>query len=249
MKIGITGSKGFIGGSLVRSFSGNKSVKFSFFDLPEHDLLRGNAVDLIAFVKNNDVIVHAAVINRGNDADVIAGSIVTTHHLISAIEKYNRRAKLIFFSSVQVETATLYGQCKKITELMLEDISKRLKIPVSIFRMSNLFGEYSRPFYTSVVATFCYQVAHNSKLTVHPESRNKVLNLVYVGDIVKMIRREIIIKRARPFYFKRVSTKDEITVGDLAKLISSFKAKKMTWPKSDFHKKLYKTYVYYERKT
>ena len=127
---------------------------------------------------------------------------------------------------------------------MIEDFSRRTKIPVAIFRLTNVFGEGCKPFYNSVVATFCHQIANNKELTINPESRNKKINLIYVGDVVKIILKEIKKYRKNTFYFKKIDSKNEISVGNLAKLIQSFKNKPKL--KSKFYKDLYKTYLSYQ---
>lgn len=250
--IGTTGSRGFIASNIVNLLKDKRNVRLSFFDLPENNLLESSE-NLKKFARNKDVIIHTAAVNRGSDAEIIIGSFVATYNLISAIlqqnsgqvKKFKSRTKLIFLSSIQAETETLYGQSKRLTEIMLKDFSNRYKIPVSIFRLTNVFGEGGRPFYNSVVATFCYQLANNQEITVHPQSRNKKINLVYVKDVAKMIAKEVFAKRKNPFYFKRVSTKNEIKVGELAKLIKSFKVSKPEKFKNKFHRDLYKTYLSY----
>ncbi len=243
-RIGITGSHGFIGKHIVSALRDKRNVRLSFFDRPQNDLLNPGE-NLEKFVKNKDVIIHTAAVNRGSDAEIIAGSVAATYNLISAMKKYRSRAKLIFLSSIQAETETLYGQSKKLTEIMLEDFSKQNKSPVSILRLTNVFGEGCRPFYNSAVATFCYQVANGKELTIHPQSRNKKLNLAYVKDVAKMIAEEVFTKHKNQFYYKRVFSKNEIKVGDLAQAIKSFKGGKPKKLKNKFHRDLYKTYISY----
>ncbi len=246
MRIGITGSKGFIGGYLARALK-NKNYKLSFFDKPENNLLIPKTSELKKFLLGNDVIIHAAAVNRGTDEEIIAGNVVVTYNLISAMEKYRSKAKLIYLSSIQAETDTLYGKSKRLAEIMLEDFSQRNKISVSVFGLTNVFGEGCRPFYNSVVATFCYQAADGKELTINRESKNKKLNLIYVDDVVKDIIKETLIRRKNPFYFKRIDSKNEISVSNLANLIESFKNIKNTNElKSKFHKDLYKTYLSYK---
>lgn len=245
MKIGITGSKGFIGKHLTSALEEKRNIKLSFFDRPENDLLNSNMKALKKFVLDNDVIIHTAAINRGTDTEIIAGSVVGTYNLISAMEKYKSRAKLIFLSSIQAETGTIYGQSKKLAEIMLEDFSNRTKTPISVFCLTNVFGEGCKPFYNSVVATFCYQTANGKELTINRESKDKKINLIYVGDVVKDIVKEILIRRKNQFYFKKIDSKNEISVGDLANLIESFKKNKFQ-AKNKFYKDLYKTYMSYE---
>jgi len=243
LKIGITGGKGFIGKHLAAALKEKKGIKISYFDLPENNLLTPG-VSLKKFVKNNDVIIHAAAVNRGTNTEVIAGSVVAVYNLVEEIEKNKSRAKFIFLSSIQAETETLYGKSKKLAEIILEDFSRRNKAPVSIFQLTNVFGEGGRPFYNSAVATFCHQVAKGQKLTVHPQSRNKKINLIYIGEVADTIVKEVFTKRTQKFYFKKVISKNEIKVGDLAKLIESFKHEKPK-SKNKLNQDLYKTYLSY----
>ncbi len=241
LKIGITGSNGFVGSHIV-SILKKRGAELSFFDLPKNDLLKPGK-NLENFVKDKDAIIHAAAVNRGSDEEIISGSVIATYNLISAIKKLKKWPKLIFLSSIQAETETLYGKSKRLTEIMLEDFSERTKTPISIFRLTNVFGEDCRPFYNSVVATFCYQAAKGKELTINPESKNKKINLIYVGDVAQIIAKETFINRKNQFYFKRVDSKNEISVGDLAKLIQNFKNKPKL--KNKFEKDLYKTYLSY----
>lgn len=248
LKIGITGNQGFIGSHIAAALK-NQGHKLFFFDLPKNDLLKPEK-NLENFVKDKNAIIHAAAVNRGTDAEIIAGNVVVTYNLISAMEKCKSKAKLIYLSSIQAETDTLYGKSKQLTEVMLEDFSNRNKIPVSIFRLTNVFGEGCKPFYNSVVATFCYQVANGKELTVNPESRNKKINLIYVKDAVKEIVKEISCRRKNNFYLKKVNSKNIISIGDLAKLIQNFKNKPRlkflpAGRRGKFHKDLYKTYLSY----
>lgn len=244
MRIGITGSNGFIGSHIVKELRKKRGVKIEFFDYPEHDLFDFLAVK--KFAKGKDVIIHAAAVNRGSDTAVVAGTVVATFNLIQAIEDGGRKPKIIFLSSIQAETDTLYGKAKRMAEVMLEDLAKSKKIPVTVFRITNVFGEGCRPFYNSAVATFCYQTARGEALTVHESSKNKKLNLIYVGDVARTLVKEASFRRKELFVLKRLTSKNEITVGDLAEHIWSFRTKKNAAKlKSKFKRDLYKTYRSY----
>ncbi len=243
-KIGITGARGFIGLHIIDALKPEKNVKVFSFDLPEGDLLKPG-IKLENFVKNKDVIIHAAAVNRGTDFEIISGNIVSSRNLISAVQKTKSKAKLIFLSSIQAETETIYGKSKKLAEVMFKDFSKRNKNSVVIFRLPNVFGEGCRPFYNSVVATFCHQIANNKKITVHKNSSNKKIKLIYVKNVTESIRNELFKIRKSNFYLKRFFPKNEITVKKLAILIKSFRRINNFKPRSDFEKNLHKTFVYY----
>lgn len=244
MKIGITGARGFIGSHISKNLRATKGVKVFSYDLPESNLLDAAAV--ARFVKGKDVIIHAGAINRGTDTEVIAGTVIATYNLISAVSKLKRKPKIIFLSSIQAETETLYGVSKKMAETMLADFAKTCDVQVSIFRVANVFGEGCKPFYNSVVATFCYQLAHGESIAVNPN--NKKFNFVYVGDLVSTIVKNATSAKKAPFYFTRVVSKNELTISELAGLLKRVVASEGRGLKSKFEKDLYKTYTTHKEK-
>lgn len=245
MNIGITGSQGFIGKHLAAALKNKKNIHLSLFDLPENNLL--DAACLKNFIQNKDIIIHTAAVNRGTTLEIISGSIVATYNLISEMIKSKSRAKLIFLSSIQAETDTLYGINKKLVEVMLKDFSDKNKAAVSVFRLTNVFGEGCKPFYNSVIATFCYQVANGQELNI--ENKDKKIDFIYIRDVVAEIIKEIFKKRKKLFYFKRLTLNNEIMIEDLSNLIKSFKnIKSVDKIKSKFHKDLHNTYLSYTNK-
>lgn len=52
-----------------------------------------------------------------------------------------------------------------------------------ICRFPNTFGKWCRPNYNSVVATFCYNIAHD--LPIQVNDRSTVLRLAYIDDVVE----------------------------------------------------------------
>lgn len=248
IRIGITGSGGFIGGNLVRAFK-NKGYPVNYFDLPGGNLLNPNRISLKKFIKNSDIIIHAAAVNRGTDTEVIVGSIVTTYNLIKGIGETKSNAKIIFFSSTQAELDNVYGRSKRLTEILLEDFNRKNNSSVTIFRLPNVFGEGGRPFYNSVAHTFCYQIANNQRPVILIDKKT---SFVYIGDLIKIIEKEITVRKKKTFNFKTIES-DKIMVSDLLKLIHSFKKiKNFSELKSKFHRNLYKTYLAikdYEPKT
>ena len=48
----------------------------------------------------------------------------------------------------------------------------------------NVFGPFGKPFYNSVISTFCYQLTHDETPKIEVDGQ---LNLIYVGDLVQII--------------------------------------------------------------
>jgi UDP-2-acetamido-2,6-beta-L-arabino-hexul-4-ose reductase len=241
LRIGITGFNGFIAQHISSNLKKNEDIKVYGYGHPKEDLMDPKSIS--RFVADKDIIIHAAAVNRGSDMEVIEGSIIATRNLISAMVKSHKKIKkIIFLSSVQAETETLYGLSKKMAERMLEEFSREYKIPVTVLRLTNVFGEGCRPFYNSVVATFCYQTTRDKKLLIN-NSRRK-LNLIYIGNIVSLIMRETFNIKKKVFRLRRVVSNNNITIANLAVLIQSFKKLDSSDRlKSKFHKDLYNTFL------
>lgn len=247
MNIAITGAEGFIGTHLTNLLE--KKRRFTLFcsDKTRHDLLELSSLE--EFVLNKDVIIHLAAVNRDRDTEIIAGSVCATYNLILAMKKVKSKAKIIFTSSIQAETESVYGLSKRLAEIMLRDLSEDLQIPVTVLRITNVFGEGCRPFYNSVIATFCHQVAHGEEVRI---IEDREVNFIYVGDVVNEIFKEIISRSKNLYSVKTLVSENTLSVSELAEIIRSFKKldRAGTEPefKSKFYKDLYTTYLSYKER-
>jgi UDP-2-acetamido-2,6-beta-L-arabino-hexul-4-ose reductase len=109
MRIGITGQAGFVGTHLY-NFLG---LKENVTRIPFEDDFFQSKEALENFVKQCDVIIHLAALNRHNDPEVIYGTnIELVQKLISACESTNSTPHILFSSSTQEEKDNLYGKSK-----------------------------------------------------------------------------------------------------------------------------------------
>ena len=110
LKIGITGQAGFVGSHLYNFLNLQDDVslvdfKKEFFN--DQDQLRN-------FVKQCDVIVHLAAMNRHNDPEIIYSTNTgLVRQLVNAMEAESVSPHIIFSSSTQEERDNLYGRSKK----------------------------------------------------------------------------------------------------------------------------------------
>lgn len=113
LRIGITGQSGFIGTHLYNYLGFQEGVeRISFEDnfFQDEQLLR-------IFVKQCDVIVHLAAMNRHNDPDVLyQTNIHLVKQLIDAMKYEVVTPHIIFSSSTQEERDNVYGRSKKKEE-------------------------------------------------------------------------------------------------------------------------------------
>lgn len=180
MKIAITGSRGFIGKNLLlRLNEYSNSVKIvQIFHTDSN-------VELQDKIKNVDLIFHTAGVNRPqHSSELNEGNEDFTALLVNSIKKNNtQKPRVVFLSSIQAELDNEYGVSKKKAEKVL--LAANNFITPIIYRLPNVFGKWCKPFYNSVVATFCHQIVNNLPVTIH--DKNKVITLLYIDDLIDVL--------------------------------------------------------------
>ena len=96
------------------------------------------------------------------------------------LEKCN--PEIIFSSSTQVEwnLSSEYGLTKSIEEEIIKHSEKWC-----IFRIPNVYGPGCKPFYNSVVATFCYQISKGAPITMNDPTVKR--EFIFVGDLIEYL--------------------------------------------------------------
>ena len=241
MKILVTGAKGFIGSNVSLHFKEGKREVF------EYDL--GSSVEeLESFVANAEFIVHLAGVNRPmNVEEFMDGNANLTKRLLEVVEKVGSNAPILFASSTQAALDNPYGQSKKMAEDYVFDFGKKHKNPVYVCRFYNVFGKWCRPNYNSVIATFCYNVAHGLPLTVNEAA--PAIDFIYIDDLVRFIDDAVqgkVASSERIIYPEPHYTR---TLKEIVALLESFKESRANHmvPQIDepFAKALYSTYLSY----
>ena len=98
------------------------------------------------------------------------------------MKKTNSNPVLFFASSTQANIDNIYGKTKREAEEYILTNHQNNSISGHIYRFPNLYGRFSKPFYNSVIATFCYNVSRDKPITI---SDPKIkLKLLFIGDVV-----------------------------------------------------------------
>jgi UDP-2-acetamido-2,6-beta-L-arabino-hexul-4-ose reductase len=166
MRIGITGAAGQLG-SYTRAWLQHH---YGMAVFPADRATFADQAALQNFCASVDAIVHLAGVNRGPEAEVRDGNPALAQSLVDACRSAKRAPHIVYSSSVQCDTGTLYGQSKAAAAGILRSFcgangSRFLEI---VF--PNLFGEFTKPFYNSFVGTFCHQMARGEPLTVNSDA-------------------------------------------------------------------------------
>lgn len=195
-----------------------------------------------------DAVFHLAGVNRPLDpAEFETGNRGSTEELVEAISASGNTPFVALSSSTQAELENPYGRSKLGAEHALEALGP-LGCSVAIFRLTNVFGRWSRPNYNSVVSTFCHNIAHGLDIEIHDPTRE--VSLIHVDDVVSAFLRAYEELSGTPGVHRPDSGPTRsLSLGDLAELIKSFRASRQTLfvPNfgDEFVKKLYGTYLSY----
>ena len=159
-KIGITGQQGFVGYHLATTLSLDPEFQIIPFDRSFFN----NSGQLRNFVKECDVIVHLAAMNRHEDQNVIyQTNLKLVDQLIEALNNESAKPHVYFSSSAQEERDNLYGKSKREGKQKFVDWAAASGGLFTSFNIPNVFGPFGKPNYNSVVATFCHKVAHDEE--------------------------------------------------------------------------------------
>lgn len=242
MNILVTGSNGFIGKNLCIELKNKGFVVFPY------DLNKSEE-DLANYLLDADYIIHLAGVNRPLSVnEFYDGNTNFTKKLVDLISKSKRKIPIIFSSSVQAEFDNDYGKSKKMAEDFLFTFMEKTCNPVTIYRLTNVFGKWCRPNYNSVVATFCNNIANNLPIEIRDEKF--IVKLVYIDDVVKeFIRCLSCYNNALVKGTFEIQPNYSISLGELANKLYGFKKSRETvfTPnfETDFDRKLYATFLSY----
>lgn len=178
MKIGVTGAGGFLGFHL-RAFlyaQGGHEVR-----LATRETFADPAV-LDRFVRDLDGVAHLAGMNRGDEASLEAANASLASELVAAFRRTGAQPALVFANSTHVERETGYGRGKRAAAERLAEWAAGAGTSYSNFVLPNVFGEFGRPFYNSVVATFCHQLANGHTPEIQIDAELELLHAQAVAS-------------------------------------------------------------------
>ena len=241
MKILVTGASGFIGRNLICHLKerGHTVLPYDKESTPE---------DLRAYLREGDFIAHLAGVNRPLDErEFLDGNVNLTKRLLDELKATGRRIPIFFSSSTQAELDNPYGRSKRAAEDMLLSYGRESGNPVYVYRLHNVYGKWCRPNYNSVIATWCYNIAHGLPIEVNEKA--PAIDFVYVDDVCEEILSLIEKGGEGADGIRHVATRDRAELKEVAALLRSFKesreAHEAPLVDTPFRAKLYATYLSY----
>lgn len=166
MRIGITGARGLLGTHLHAYLHGQPGVEVR---AGGREIYADQAA-LREFVDGCDAIVHLAGMNRGDDAELARTNVRLCEDLVTALEAAKAAPHVLFSSSTHIDRDSAYGASKRQAAQVLRDWAQRSGGAFTNVILPGVFGEGGRPFYNSVVSTFCSQLARGETPTANAEA-------------------------------------------------------------------------------
>ena len=156
LRLGITGGLGFLGWHIRAHVHADRNIEAV---AAGRDVFSDPAA-LAAFVRDKEAIVHLAGMSRGDDAEIERNNVTLTKMLIDACEQARVQPHILFANSTHFDRDTAYGRSKRRSAEMLAGWAARAGAKFTNLVIPGVFGEGGRPFYSSVVSTFCHQMAN-----------------------------------------------------------------------------------------
>ncbi len=215
-RIGITGQNGFVGSHLYNTI-GLAPEEFERIDFEKEFFSDSEKLD--RFVKQCDVIVHLAAMNRHTDPEVIFNNNINlVKELIDSLERTGSKAHVLFSSSSQEEKDNLYGKSKKEGRELFSEWAKRSGGIFTGMIIPNVFGPFGKPNYNSFIATFCHKLTHGEAPSIDNDGE---VRLIYVGELVQEIINNIQTGETRELY--EVSHTSVNKVSEVLEKLGNFK--------------------------
>jgi len=242
IKVGITGAMGLLGFHTSARFFIEKNIKMNRAGREVFE----DEDKLNQFVKNNEVIIHLAGMNRGDDDIIYNTNVKLMDKLLSSCEKEKVTPQIIFSSSTHISRDSSYGKSKLKCMEMLKDWSNKCGGKATAFILPNIFGEFGKPFYNTVVSTFCYQLVNNQKAEINSIAE---IEFIHASDCANLFIQEIIQNSNSEKYTEKRVSGEVISVSELYEKINLFKNKYenniIPDQKNHTEKKLFNTYLNY----
>lgn len=238
-KILITGAGGFLAKNLINYLE----KQHNYIEILQYDV-NNNISDLEHFCQEADFIFHFASVQRPKIANDYSPNYTITNSLINILEKNMKNTPIFFSSSIHADNENEYGRVKKIEENIILDYARRNNTKCYIWRFNNLFGKYSKPNYTSVISTFCFNALNNIPIQINDVSTK--IPFSYVDDAIE----EIIISIRNGINFNQINylkVKYIVSLGELAYYVSTLKNNDINYIKNNasFYNKLSLVYNWF----
>lgn len=216
-KVVLTGAAGLLGWhARARLHALNCAARFSGKTEPfevvalDHPAFADDET-LLHALRGADIVLHFAGVNRGDPTEVEIANGAIAARLTDHCHRAASKPHIVYANSIHAELDTPYGRSKKAAE----DVIRAFDPAFSNLVISHVFGEFARPDYNNVTATFIDRILHDREVSV---SADATVHLVYAGEVANAA---VSLGLERTAGDTRLPA-DSIAVADLFEMLSFF---------------------------
>jgi len=241
MKVGITGSRGFVGSNLIKHMRFiNSTVDKEFYTIEGYKGRISNKRAIREFVERNDVVIHCAADHKGSPEEIIKTNLVDSLWLAyeCAAQGKNEKKKLIHVSSTN-STSPSFAFSKRTFDAALTRLNQSYDLDYSIVLCPNIVGLGCRPFYNSFITTLIYLISKNEPHKHLIRDNDVLIDFSFVESVNVQILNAITIKHKHDYF-------PEFHTMSIAQIVDILTCKKKAKTTAEHYlsslKESYKTY-------
>jgi len=178
VKIVITGARGLIGHhAAVRLHAENCAARFRELPEPYKLVLLGHAdfdddATLDAALRDCDLVLHFAGVNRASNAEVATGNPDIARRLVVACATAGVTPHIVYANSTHAAQDSIYGNSKRIAA----EVIAASGLSHTNLILPHIFGEGARPDYNNVTATFIKRIIDGGMPEINKTAEVRLLH-------------------------------------------------------------------------
>lgn len=187
--VGITGANGLLGWHTLAHLQARNAAS-AFAKRPEpftikkaHTATFESDTELDDFVRDCDIILHFAGVNRGAADEVETNNRRIAEKLIASMQRLGATPSIVYSNSTHSDGDTPYGRGKSAGAEALRTWADDNGASFADLVLPHLFGEHGRPNYNSVTATFCDHLVRGEIPQMNAAGR---VELLHVGQVARL---------------------------------------------------------------
>jgi UDP-2-acetamido-2,6-beta-L-arabino-hexul-4-ose reductase len=131
-----------------------------------------------------DCVIHLAGVNRGTDEEIATTNPMLARLLAEGLIRAGRPITVVHGNSIHSRGDSVFGQSKAEVASILRASCEVTGGSFVDVVLPNVFGEHGRPFYNSVIATFCHQLAIGERPTIEVDRKLPLIHAQAVAEIL-----------------------------------------------------------------